>query len=259
LDFLHGLIIFVATWVGESFGAMFGGSGFIIQPALLLAGIEPHAAVANDVAAACVSGIFFTFFMHGQGHVDWKIVGWAAPVAFIGTIAGGFLLKIISPAMVLWMVIAISAAGLVYQLFHMKMHKAEFLSPELHPRRHWQVFTAAAGGILGLYNGISGAGSGMLLRTMLATIFSGSTKALIGTSSAINGISLLIAGFTFLYLGLLDWKLMAILVPANFLAAWTASKIINRVSEKSLRIAFIVATSMILAVLLAQQLTGSPA
>lgn len=55
MEIADQIILFLAVLIGDMFGNMFGGGGFLKQPALLLAGINPRIAIANDIAGAAAS------------------------------------------------------------------------------------------------------------------------------------------------------------------------------------------------------------
>lgn len=56
----HFPVLFIATLIGESFGALVGGGSLLTMPALLLTGIPIQSAIAVDNAAALgtEAGIF---------------------------------------------------------------------------------------------------------------------------------------------------------------------------------------------------------
>ena len=116
-DLLALIFLFLATLVGETFGTMFGGGGFFIQPALILIGIEPKLAIANDVAAACFSSFGFIAFQRKTIAKEFKRYAgymlWMAIPIFLGTFLGAKLLKIIPNDVLTWVIIGVVVAGFI--------------------------------------------------------------------------------------------------------------------------------------------------
>src|ERR1700722_1439101 len=170
MDLLHYLVIGIATLVGETFGTIFGGGSFLIQPALLSMGVSPHLAVANDVTAAVFSGLSFVLHSSRRQKPDWQIAPWILPGIVVGAVLGGMLLAHIPDNVVRWIILGICCAGLIYMLVHIK-------SPAPHVKGHkrlfpyWRLAAMVAGVGLGIYEGISGAGSGVLYITVLTLMF----------------------------------------------------------------------------------------
>ena len=74
LSFFQSIYIFFATFIGETFGTLFGGGSFFIQPALLIAKIPPDIAIANDIVAGVFANLAFLWFYRKQNQSDLKII-----------------------------------------------------------------------------------------------------------------------------------------------------------------------------------------
>lgn len=108
------------------------------------------------------------------------------------------------------------------------------------PIKHWAIFMIASSVLLAFYDGISGAGGGTLQILAFAMIFRIGMKNILILSAIFSAISLCSAGVNFYFLGLLDKTLMMTMIPAAFIAGFTASYCIQFIKEKHLRLAFII-------------------
>lgn len=236
-DFLHYVFVGLVSLVGTTFGAIFGGGSFIIQPALLAMGVLPRVAVANDVAAATFSGIFFIWHAQRNQKIDKRVALWMVPPMALGAILGGMILFRIPEQAECWIIFVACVIGLVYTLFRLKKpDKTVVDEGRVFP--YWQPVSFIIGLGLGMYDGISGAGSGILIITFLAILFRKNMKSTILLANLLGVVSLMTAAMTFWRLGLLDRHLLLVMIPVSSLAGVCASQITQAVSDKNLRITF---------------------
>ncbi len=242
-DFLGLLYIFFATVLGETFGTMFGGGSFFIQPALLAAGIEANKAVANDIGAAVFANFTFLWFYRKQekqlSFSQYKSIAlWMAPTLVIGAFIGGNILYFLPDHILKWMIIFICGCGLIYTFMKIYNNVPEKLETKKDLENHWQFYAVLLGLAIGLYDGLSGAGSGILIILGLTLIFKIDMKTVLALANVISAISLGAAALTFLYLGLLSFELLTVMVPAALLAGAFGAKVASIIPEKALRLIY---------------------
>jgi uncharacterized membrane protein YfcA len=237
MDFtlLNAAFVFLATLFGETFGCMFGGGGFFIQPALLAAGVPAKAAVANDIAAAAFSSVGFILTTKMRTREIKKPALYASPTLILGAIIGGHVLNIVPERVVELLILVICAAGFIYTLSHLKKKNWFSTAKRGTPMRHWKIAIILAGLVLGFYDGVSGAGGGIVVMATVSIIMRGDIKTTISMANWVGFITLSAAGLTFLYLGMLDFKLLALMIPAALLAGGLAAKISHMLPEPVLR------------------------
>ncbi len=243
LSLFQTIYIFIATFIGESFGTMFGGGSFFIQPALLIAEIPPDMAVANDITAAVFSNLAFLYFFRKEKKElnvkqSSQIALWMTPSLIIGAIIGGHILYALPDEVVKLTILTISCVGFIYAVVKIKQPiLTEFKAAESF-LPHWQIYAVIFGLFIGLYDGVSGAGSGILIILMVSIVFRLRMKTIFSVINIISTISLATASVTFLYLGLLSWELLIIMIPACILAGAVGAKIAKVLPEKVLRIIY---------------------
>ena len=231
LDYIYSGI---ATFFGEMFGCMFGGGSFFIQPALLAIGIPAKQAVANDVAAAIFSCAGFLLTSKYKPPNIAKITALTVPTAIIGAFTGGYILSQIAEHIVEFFIIGICTLGLIHTFTHLKLKNA-LVVVEKEPSLYWKPALMGAGLLIGLYNGISGAGSGTITIILLSLIMRKNMKTTIYMAICVTLVSILAASASFAFHGLLNFKLLAFMIPGAFLGGIFAAKISTALPESVLR------------------------
>lgn len=222
---------------------MFGGGSFFIQPALLAAKVPPNIAVANDITAAVFANLAFLWFYRKEKksvtfHDYRRIVLWMAPASIIGAVLGGHVLYALPPEILRGIIVAICCAGFVHAVIKIKRPALEMAHVSDGFIPHWRLAALCGALGLGFYDGVSGAGGGILLILLLSSVFGLDIKSIFSVANVVSAISLAAAGITFLFLGLVSWQLQAVMIPASILAGFFGAKVAIFLPEKTLRIIY---------------------
>lgn len=251
LTFSQSLFIFLPILLGETFGYLFGGGGFFIQPALLAAGVPAKIAVANDIAAAAFASLGFILTTKERTAQVKRVTFLTAPTLIFGAFLGGNVLRSISEEIVRAIILMICTAGFLYTVSRFQRRIVFSSYGQGSPIPHWKLALFGAGMIIGFYDGISGAGGRIITIVALSLILRDDIKTVITMANCVSAVSLTSAGLTFLYMGLLDFQLLAIMIPAALLAGFLAAKISSLLSEKILRGTYAVVLACLLVYLYA--------
>jgi uncharacterized membrane protein YfcA len=137
-------------------------------------------------------------------------------------------------------IISICCAGLVYTIVKLK-----YATPILEGHvaesgfiKNWRAVACIGAVGLGFYDGFSGAGSGILMILFLTLVFHLDIKTIFSLANVLSTISLGVAAITFFFLGLLSFKLLAIMIPACILAGALGAKVAILIPERTLRIIY---------------------
>jgi len=245
------LFIFLAAAIGQTFGVMFGGGGFFVQPALLAAGVEAKQAIANDIASAALCSVAFllTTKTH-SAHIRAASMRFA-PGLVIGAVIGSYAMTRMPESVVKWIILGVCTLGFLYIATHFRKKS------QIHRDisfKHWKIALPVAGLVLGLYEGFIGAGGGILIIMTLSYIMRNDMKSIISMANWCSLFSLSAAGINYGIQGYLDWQLMAALVPGCLCAGFMGAKITDYVSEGNLRRVYIIVLSLLLSYLLIKNL-----
>jgi uncharacterized membrane protein YfcA len=244
LSLFQSIYIFLAAFVGETFGTMFGGGSFFIQPALLVAEIPANIAVANDITAAAFASVTFLIFSRKEKkQLSFKqfkeVFIWMGPCLIVGALVGGYVLHLIPEEAVKWVIITICTFGLVYMLYQKKKNIVADIKQEKEFSKHWKILAVLAGFGIGFYDGMSAAGSGIIVILTLTVIFRKDMKTTLVMANMLSVISLFSAAIVFYFVGLLSFELLAVMIPACLLSGFFGARIVALVSENILRNVYI--------------------
>jgi|GEM_PF-1349316 len=226
------IIVFIVSLVAETYGSIFGGGGFLIQPVMIALGIPPHQVVANDVAACSGTALSGAYVFRKNKYVLFDLVKWWLPGILIGPIIGAQLLYI-TPAWLVEKLIAVFCiSGSAYiLLFKGKMNNGDGIDlPE-----KWKIRSIFLSLVVGVYFGFSGAGVGILTSLILYGIFGLSLRNTLGTRKFIHLPIHIISAISYYFLGLINWPIFLSMFSGCLVAGWIGSTIAIKVSERVLK------------------------
>ncbi len=233
-------IVFVlAAAFGAGFvDAMAGGGGLIQLPALFAA--FPHAPHTTLLGTGKLAGLagttsaIFRFIRHVR--LDWGLVLSAAAGAFLAALAGAWIATRFPPAQFRALVPLLLSFVLLYTLLHRDLGQVH------RPRRsgrHGRLLAAASAGLIGLYDGFFGPGTGSFLVFLFVRVFgldflhaSASAKVV---NAAANVAAIVLFGLT----GELYWLLGLAMAASNVAGAQFGSHLAIRGGSALVRKVFL--------------------
>ena len=175
-----------------------GGSTYV--PVLLMAGMAMHEASTTSLFMIMLASISATLVFGRKRTVDWKLLFSMAPVAILGSFAGGYIAQWVSGSVLK----IIFACVLGFAAFFMFRPATEGRSPKFMPQ--WMPWDRTCGeyqyqismGVLipavalaGFIAGMIGVGGGLFVLPMLVLLFGCPTRIAIGISTTYVGITAL--------------------------------------------------------------------
>lgn len=219
---LEILFLLAAAFGAGVIDAMAGGGGLIQLPALFAAYPNtPHPTLLGTGKLAGLAGTTSAIFRYLR-HVrlDWRLVLPAAVAAFLAAIAGAWIATTIPPDRFRALVPVLLTLVLAYTLLHRDF------GLEHRPRglgRRGRLLGAAGAGVIGLYDGFFGPGTGSFLMFLFVRGFgldflhaSASAKVV---NAAANSAAILLFGLT----GDLMWLLGLAMAVSNVTGAQVGS------------------------------------
>lgn len=238
-------VLVVAFGVGIVVGLTGMGGGALMTPALIFLGVNPAAAVANDLVAASVNKSVGAAVHWRQGSPNLALAGYliigSVPLAF----AGGFIVRAVGDeeartaflTQAIGVALLLAAASYALRIYlQLKYVMAGNAAPAVEPRINPGV-TIAVGAFGGLLVGITSVGSGSLIMVSLLLLYPTlAAPRLVGTD-LVQAVPLVIAAAVghVLTEGI-TWPVLIPLViggtPGTFLGArlagWVSQSIIRR-------------------------------
>ena len=226
--------------------AMAGGGGLIQLPALFAAyPSAPHTALLGTGKLAGFAGTTSAVFRYVRHvRIDWPLVLPAAVSAFAAALAGAWIATLFSPERFRTMVPVLLTTVLLYTLWHRDFGRRH--SPRRQGRRG-RVLAAAGAGVIGLYDGFFGPGTGSFLVFLFVRAFgldflhaSASAKVV---NAAANVAAILMFGLT----GELYWLLGLAMAAFNVTGAQVGSHLAIRHGSGFVRVAFLLVVGCLIA------------
>ncbi len=245
IDFLF--YILAGAGVGLAIGLTGIGGGSLMTPLLLLFGIPPQVAIGTDLlyAAATKSGAVYSH--HKQGTVRWKVAFTLGAGSFPAAIITAFVMYFFlgEPegyqhilTKTLGFMLVISAILLLFKSQVVSFATGSRKDNDEYGflRRHAYPITFFTGILLGVLVTLSSVGAGVFGTAVLMIIFYRlPTINLIGTELAHAVPLTAIAGIGHLFLGHVDFVLLAALLIGSIPMTQLGTKLSSRVPDNYLR------------------------
>lgn len=221
----------VALFAG-AMDAIAGGGGLITVPALLAAGLPPHAAIATNKGQSTF-GSFAAVTRYGHaGLIDRATARFAFPLAVLGSAAGASLALWV-PAEILRPIILallIGAAAVVAA----SRPRAEDGS-ERPVRRHAALAIAAAALLIGAYDGFFGPGTGTFLIAFYVGWLGLSLSRATADAKVVNFAANAAAMAVFASRGAILWRVALPMAGAQLVGGFLGAHVAVRRGERLIR------------------------
>lgn len=149
-----GTLGFVAMLAGFV-DAIAGGGGLITLPAILLAGVDPVAAIATNKLQAASATLSATVAFARRGLIEWRKGLPMAVMAFTGGVIGAISVSLLPEALLMGIVPILL---ILVALFFARSPKLDEINNR--PKVSFFVFGLLFAPVLGFYDGIFGPGTG---------------------------------------------------------------------------------------------------
>ncbi len=234
--YLLALAAFAAGFVD----AIAGGGGLITLPALLAAGIPPHAALATNKGQATFGAISSAVSYWSKDKVDRK----RAPIGFgfglVGAVMGAVLVLRVPPGPLKPIVLGLLVFAAVVVMWPRKPPREGF--PKKGP---WATFPIALA--MGFYDGFFGPGTGSLLIVAFVLVYAEPLVVASGNAKITNLASNLAALAIFALRGAVLWKVALPMAAANALGAATGARVAMSRGDGFVRLVVLIVVAALVA------------
>jgi uncharacterized protein len=206
----------LVAFVGVFLGAISGGVGLILMPALILIGI-PVQTVISSTKVASLAGIVPSLkILHDKGHVDWALVALTTIPALIGSVAAGYFVVSLASG-VLSPIFGVLLIGVAIMLLLRNDVGIEARASTLAP---WIVRIAGFFGtlVLSFFHTIVG-GLGPLFISLYVGIFGTTYIKAAALARALALVGSVSASLIFVLSDVIDWRLTIVVAAAFFIGS----------------------------------------
>lgn len=210
--------------------AIAGGGGLLTVPALMLAGLDPVAAIATNKAQGTASAVSSTIAFARAGRIDWRIGAPVALAAAAAGIAGALSVRLMSRDTLAVLAPLLLIAIAVYFLLAPKLR-----DEDAHARMSLGGFACTIVPAIGFYDGVFGPGAGSFyVIGFVALLGFGIIKAtahtkLANAASNVGGLALYAAT------GAVVWPVGLAMALFAFLGAQIGSRLALRIGARLIR------------------------
>lgn len=222
------------------------GGGALMTPILLLFfGVAPTTAIATDLWFAATTKVVGAWIHQDAGQVDWQVVRrmWAGslPMALlivVGVSFGGSVLKVSWLTEAIGAVVLMTAVGLLLAPRLAALARGRRLDKPAKFKAAQPVLTVIAGATLGVCVALTSVGAGALGSVMLLYLYPlRMTPHRLVATDLVHAIPLAgVAGFGYLFAGLVDWPMLLSLLAGSIPAIILGSLIARKVPGRGIQI-----------------------
>jgi uncharacterized membrane protein YfcA len=227
-----------------------GGGGLVTLPALLAAGLPPHAALATNKGQAVFGTVSSVVGYARSGAVDRKRAPLGFLLGFVGSLLGALAQLAVRPQLLRPIVIALLAGAAVVVAWPRPAAKRA-------PLARAALWGGLAALVLGAYDGFFGPGVGTMLIVSFVLVYADSLTRASGNAKVVNGAANLAAFGLFALRGSILFPIALPMAAANMTGAWVGSHLAVRGGDRFIR-GVVLAVVGVLVVKLATDLRSSP-
>lgn len=222
--------VLTATAVLTGFiDAVAGGGGLIMLPALLFSGVSPIQALATNKLQSVFGTAVATRNYARAGLVNWREHKLAMVLVFIGATAGVLLVQTVEAAVLSLIIPLLLVAVAVYVLVSPRM-----TDEDAHQRLSERGY-APVGGLVGLYDGFFGPGTGSFFTASLVALRGYGLTRATGVTKLLNFTSNVASVLFFALGGKMLWLLGLCMAGGAMLGGWLGSHSAIRFGAKLIR------------------------
>ncbi|MGH1561498.1 sulfite exporter TauE/SafE family protein [Mumia sp. DW29H23] len=246
-------ILAVSFGVGIVVGLTGMGGGALMTPALIFLGINPTAAVANDLVAASVNKSVGAAVHAREGSPNWRLAGWLMLGSIPTAAAGAFIIEAIGGAddQTAFVKTAIGGALILtaatYTLRSFLNVRAARLGrpmttddPAVRP-----LPTFLVGAVGGLLVGVTSVGSGSLIMVSLLLLYPTLTAVRLVGTDLVQAVPLVLsAAITHVIVTGVDIEVLVPLILGGTPGTYLGARIANRVPQGIVRRGIVVVLTL---------------
>jgi uncharacterized membrane protein YfcA len=240
-------LIFVAgaSLLAGFVDAIVGGGGLVLVPALFAAFPTTHPATLFGVnKSASLWGTAVATVQYARRvRLPWRALLPAAALALLGSLAGAWLVTVVSPDFLRKVLPLVLLAVLIYTLLKKELGREH--APALQGWREAAV-AGAIGLLMGFYDGFFGPGTGSLLVFLFVRVLGYDFLHASASAKLLNSCSNFSALALFAFKGHIWWHYALVLAVANVAGSLLGTRLALRHGAGFVRVVFVLVVSALI-------------
>jgi uncharacterized membrane protein YfcA len=240
------IILVLVFFITTAIGVVTGGNSLITVPVMFQFGMEPKTAVATNMFGLMFMSIGASIPFLRKGAVDPKKLSPLIALTLVGSALGALLVSWISDKTI---PIIVSVAMIAVSIFILVKRNAGLSVPSAVADGFSQSLAIAyiLTFLLGIYGGLYSGGYVTVLTSVFVAFLGMTFSEAVAGTKFINIFSSAIASIVFMWQGLVDYKLGAILAVTMFFGAYIGAHFVTKLNDLWLKRIFLT-TVLLLAV-----------
>jgi uncharacterized membrane protein YfcA len=231
----------VAALAGVAFvaglvDAIAGGGGLLTIPALLAAGLPPHAALATNKGQAVFGSGIAAWTFARRGALDWQLARTTFPLGLIGSLAGAYAVTLLPPQLLKPVVIVLLPVAALSLFLRKRGHAGP-------PPKHRVAIAALIAVMIGGYDGFFGPGTGAFLIVSFATLLHAPLLRASADAKVVNFASNLAAIAMFTARGNVFWNIALPMAVGQLAGGFVGAHVAVRGGDRTVRAFVLVVAS----------------
>lgn len=239
------IVVTLASLLAGFVDAIVGGGGLILTPALFATFPNAHPATlfGTNKGASVWGTAFATVQYQRRVHMQWHAIAPAAAVCFVASLAGAWLVTVISPEHLRKALPLVLVLVLAYTLAKKDLgrhHAPRFAG------QHETLVACAIGATIGFYDGFFGPGTGSFFVFLLVRVLGYDFLNASASAKLLNTASNLAALILFTLKGHVWWHFVVVMAVANVVGSLAGTHLALKHGTGFVRSMFIVVVSALI-------------
>ncbi len=228
-------LLVLLFFITSAIGVVTGSNSLITVPVMFQFGVDPKIAVATNMFGLTFMNIGATIPFLRQGVFDKKKMPPLIIITLVASAIGASLVLLITPQNIKLLV---SLAMIAVTIFTLVKRDAGIAAiAEISQRA--RILTYILTFVLGIYGGLYSGGYTTILTAVYVAFFGMTFTESVASTKIINIFSSGIATLIFMWQGLVDYSLGAILAVTMFVGAYIGAHVVTKLSDVLLKRIFI--------------------
>lgn len=243
-------VLVILFFLTSAVGVVTGSNSLITVPIMFQFGIDEKVAIATNMFGLTFMAIGATIPFFRNGQIEAKRLSPLIVLTIIGSAIGALLIGRLTDQGIKLIVSMAMIAVVLFTLFRRDKGGSDGSEPAKPDKWGLTVAGVAATFLLAIYGGLYSGGYVTVLTASFVALFGMTYGGAIAATKLVNVFSSAIATLVFMWQGLVDYRLGAVLAVTMFIGAYAGAHFVAKMNETLLRRIFLITVLLLAAKLI---------